>query len=462
MQNKIYRYFFLILFSLSIFTACKKTQDTPSPTPTPTPPVTLPPAVSAEDKLKDSVLLYAREIYLWYNQIPADFNPRQYADPNKIMEAIRPYSQENGITADRFSFAMKQVDYNNLSSGNSDDFGFSVFFFNSPSVNDDLRVKYVEKESPAGRAGIKRGWRIVKINGNSNINTNNVNLVRDAVLYSKNATFTFQKPDGSNVDITLNATNYQTHPVMKDSVYTINSKNIGYLVFNSFIGDTVEINSELNRVFNRFSTAGVNDVVIDLRYNGGGYVSVAERLSNYLAPSSVNGSLMMKQQYNDKYSKYNVSTNFRKTGSLNLPRVFFIVSSSSASASELVINNLIPVMEVKLIGRNSTFGKPVGFFPIPVGDWYIFPVSFKTVNKNGESNYYNGFTPNAIVADGLDKDFGDVTEASLASAIKYITTGAFRYAADPAYIEHPQVTKGNEVLDEASFKGTISTRKILK
>jgi C-terminal processing protease CtpA/Prc len=142
-----------------------------------------------------------------------------------------------------------------------------------------------------------------------------------------------------------------------------------------------------------------------------------------------------------------------------LSRVFFIVGPSSASASELLINNLIPVMDVKLIGRSKTFGKPVGFFPQPVGDWFIFPVSFKTVNKNGESNYYNGFTPNSIVADGVDKDFGDLSESSLASAIKFITTGAFRLSSTPTYQEQPQITNGNLTLDKESFKGTIDNRK---
>ena len=171
---------------------------------------------------------------------------------------------------------------------------------------------------------------------------------------------------------------------------------------------------------------------------------------------------MMTQKYNDKYSQYNTSANFKKTGAVNLPRVFFIVSSSSASASELVINNLKPVMDVKLIGRNNTYGKPVAFFPIAVGDWYIFPVSIRSTNQVGSGNYFSGFTPDAIVGDGLDKDWGDVAELDLASAIKYITTGSFRLSSARTNQEQPQVINGNVILDEPNFKGTISTRKILK
>ena len=143
-----------------------------------------------------------------------------------------------------------------------------------------------------------------------------------------------------------------------DSVYTVNTKKIGYLSYNSFLGDTAKTYAEFQRIFNRFATQNINDVVIDLRYNGGGYVTVQNKLANYLVATSANGSVMMKQQYNDKYPQYNETTNFRKAGSLNLNRVFFIVSNNTASASELLINNLKPYMDVKLIGPSKTYGKP--------------------------------------------------------------------------------------------------------
>jgi C-terminal processing protease CtpA/Prc len=449
MLFKKFRLIPVIILCLGIFASCKK-KDSSGTT------------ASTADLIKDTTIDYARDIYLWYNQIPANFDARSYADPNAIMEAIRQYSIEppNSRPVDRFSFAMKQTEWNSLSSGVSVDFGFSIFFLTS----NDLRVKYVERESAAGKAGVKRGWRIMKYNGNSNIATDQatIDAIVKAVFESTTTSFTFLKPDGSTVDITLNAATYQTHPVMKDSVYTISGKKIGYLVFNSFLGDQTEISNEFSRVFTRFATYGINDIVVDLRYNGGGYVSLAEKLSNYLAPSTASG-MMMTQKYNDKYaSKYNVVTNFNKAGTVNLPRVIFIVSSSTASASELVINNLKAVSDVKLIGRNSTYGKPVGFFPIPVGDWYIFPVSFKTVNKAGSSDYYSGFVPDATIADGLDKDWGDITETSLASAIKYITTGAFRLQSDATFREIPAVVEGNNILEIPAFKGTIGNTKLLK
>src|SRR5690606_19192736 len=113
-----------------------------------------------------------------------------------------------------------------------------------------------------------------EINGSTNITPANANAIVAAVYQSTSTSFKFTKPAGGDVDITLNAAGYQEHPVYLDSVYNIGGKKTGYLVFNSFLGDTTEIYNEFNRVFTRFNTAGVQDVVVDLRYNGGGYVSV--------------------------------------------------------------------------------------------------------------------------------------------------------------------------------------------
>src|SRR5207302_10494799 len=173
-----------------------------------------------------------------------------------------------------------------------------------------------------------RGWRITSINGNTDITTTNANFIVQNVFQSNSTNFTFQKPDSSIVTITLNASSYQEHPVILDSVYTSGSKKIGYFSFNSFLGDTTEIYNEFDRIFNRFVSENVNDVIIDLRYNGGGYVSVAQKLVDYLAPLSADGGLMMTQKYNDKYAQYNETTNIHKLGQLNLNRVFFIESKS--------------------------------------------------------------------------------------------------------------------------------------
>lgn len=437
--------------------ALKPTTSTPTPTTTPT--------GTISDALKDSVLLYSKDLYLWYNQIPSTFNARSYDDPAKIMTAIRQYSTEPGFSGavDKWSFGAKQAEWNNVSSGvSTGDFGLNIFF----KSEGDLRVRQVEKESPAGNAGVHRGWRITAINGNTNITTSNADFIVKNIYNSSSASVVFQKPDNTSVTMNLTAGVYNEHPVILDSIYNINSKKIGYFAFSSFLGDTLETYNEFSRIFNKFASANVNDVIIDLRYNGGGYVSVQEKMANWLAPSSANGQLMMKQQFNDKYTQYNSDEMFSKLGSLNLGRIFFIVSSSTASASELLINNLKPYMDVKLVGPSKTYGKPVGFFPVPVGDWYVFPVSFRTTNKNGEGNYFNGLAVNSQVADGLDKDWGDVGETCLQSAISYITNGSFRTQtaggrnAGATFQEQPEVKNSNVILDQPSFKGAVDTRRM--
>ena len=447
----MYRIFAPMIAVLALLSSCKKDKDGGGGG---TPPV-------VKDKVKDTTIQYTRDIYLWYTQIPSSFNEQSYADPNKIMEAIRKYSAEPGFAqpVDRWSFAMKQAEWDDVSGGIGGDFGFSVFF----RAEGDLRVKYVESASPAGVKGLHRGWRVTKINGSTNITTGNSDFIVDAIFYSTSGTFTFQKPDGSSVDVALTAATYQEHPIFLDSVYTVGAKKVGYIVFNSFLGDTTAVYSEFQRIFNKFNTAGVTDVAVDLRYNGGGYVSVQQKLANYLVNNAASGGVMMNQVFNDKYAAWNETDNFNKLGPLNLSRVFFIVSNNTASASELLINNLKPYMDVKLVGPGATYGKPVGYFPIPVGDWYIFPVSFRSTNKNGQGNYFSGFSVDSQQPDGLDKDWGDINETAFASVLKYVGTGSFTRTTEiPGAANKsvtPQIINSNQKLDVKSFKGAVLSGK---
>jgi len=461
-MDSIRKGLFLFIAAVGMF-SCKKNQnDLLAGAPTSSVPTVPAPPVSS-DVLKDSALLIANDIYLWNKQIPSDFNVRSFADLNKAMEGIRPYSIEAGFpkAVDRWSFAMKKTEWDEISggvgvtfsgtNGEAGDFGMTVFF----RAEGDLRVRLVEPNSPSGKSGIRRGWRIMEINGNNNINTTNADFIINNIYSSNNASILFKKPDGSLTTISLAVAKYDDKQVYLDTVYNINNQKIGYLVFNSFLGNTAEIQSEFTRVFNKFSSQGITELIVDLRYNGGGYVDLQSRLANYLVKPSASGQLMMKQVYNDQNTRNNKVTNFQKLGNINLADIYFIVGRSTASASELLINNLKPYMDVKLVG-STTHGKPVGYSPIPVGDWYIFPVSFRTTNKNNEGNYFNGLSVNAQVADGLDKDWGDITETSLSSAIRNITTGS--YSKEAPYIEPTQIAEGNRKLDESMLKITVDRK----
>jgi carboxyl-terminal processing protease len=434
------RLLFVVLSGIAIFTSCKKNDNVGGNN-----------GINDENILKDSALIVTRDIYLWNTQIPSDFNARAYDDPSEIMEVIRQYSNEPGFTdpVDHYSFAMKQNEWDNVANGIISDFGLNAFFF----TDSDLRVRLVEEASPAGRAGIKRGWKFIKVAGSTDINTNNVDFLVDKIYNSSSTVFTFEKPDSTTVEVTLDSETYQENPVILDSIYTEGASKAGYIVFNSFLGDTGKVITQLTNVFSEFVAAGVTDVIVDLRYNGGGYVSVSEALANFLIKPSSDGSIMMTQQYNDNYSDLNEVTMFKKRGALSVTNIFFVVTDNTASASELLINNLKPYMNVKVVGPEATYGKPVGFFPIPVGDWYIFPVSFRSTNGQNQGNYFDGIGVDQLVSDGLDKDWGDRKEAALASVLSYIGTGSFSDGGLNSVVE-PLDPGRNKKLNK-NFKGAI-------
>jgi len=460
MKNSVFFRVSVIVSCLAVFGACKK----PNAGGTTAPPLD---STGLAAQALDSALIDAKSYYLWYASIPSTFSAQSYSDPNAEMIALRAYSNEPGYSApvDRWSFGVLKSDWNQLSGGigsassvsGSGDFGLSVFF----RADGDLRVKLVERLSPSGIAGVERGWRVTAINGNTNMAISNSDFIVNAVYYSASSTFTFVKPDGTLVTMALSAANYQEQPVYLDSVYQVGGKTIGYLVVNYFLGDTTQIESQFESVMNNFAASNVTDLVIDLRYNGGGYVSLQQNLADYLAPSSTNNQLMMKETFNDKHQEYNTALYFSKLGPLHPNHILFIVSQATASASELLINNLRPYMTVKLVGPTNTDGKPVGFFPLSAGNWYVFPVSFRSTNSANVGGYFRGFTPDAIVADGLDKNWGDLTESCLAASVKYITTGTF-VAQGPSktYVADPAVIAANRTLNKAFFKGMIDSRKM--
>ena len=464
-KNKIVFQLLSIIFLSFFLFSCKKDikqelTSNISPTPPPNP---LP--VGTSSQVNDVAFQKTQDYYLWNTQLPATLNTSSYTDPIGVMTAIRQYSIEPGFATpvDKWSFAMKKTEWNQYSGGMSSvssstsaagDFGITVFF----RAEGDLRVRLTEPNSPGGILGIKRGWRITKINGSTNITTSNSQYIIDNIYKAVSADVTFTKPDGSSIDLNLQAAHYADKPVYLDTVYNSANGNIGYLVFNSFLGNIDQTAAEYARVFNKFASAGITNLIVDLRYNGGGYVNLQEQLANYLITSQAQGSIMMKQIYNSNHSNENSTVLFNKSGSLQLTKIYFIVSRGTASASELLINNLKPYMDVRLIGNSNTHGKPVGFFPIEDGEWYVFPVSFKTVNKNGEGNYYAGFTPNAIVADGLDKDWGDINENSLASALRNISSGSFRNGGTENYSENAAVKSGNDALEKNMLKLTIGSK----
>jgi len=436
----------LLLMSSIIVMSCKK-NDTPAPNPGSSTP-------TKEDLLRDSVYLYTKEVYLWQEIIPAydQFKPRQYKgsteleSAQKVMTAIR-----NLQPLDRFSFVTTREQSDGLQTGEDADFGF---FIKAASIDavapiDSVYwfVTYAYAQSPAGIAGVQRGWYISKINGTPiGYDQNSVNILNDIFFgTATNANFEFRKPDGTVSAFNLSKTSFTANSVLYKNVFDAGVKKVGYFVFNQFFGQPSR--NELAQLFTYFQSQNINELIVDLRYNPGGSVETQDTLADLLAPVAANNQTMYKYIFNptlqnnqhqlirNKLGYGNMFTStantikFEKAGNLNLSRIFVIVSGGSASASELLINNLKPYMDVKLIG-DTTYGKPVGFFPIPIYNYDIYPISFKTVNSAGNADYYLGFFPDKLAPDGVDKNWGNVEEPCLAAALKYITTGSFRISTN--------------------------------
>lgn len=446
------------------------------------PPTVADSTVSQTNLLEDSLYLYTKEIYLWQDVIPsyATFNPRQYNGATDLdaataeMNAIRKLEP-----LDRFSFVTTNATSAGLQTGASVDYGFFVkaAYIDQALPLDSVRwfVTYVYNQSPAGLAGVSRGWFINKINNTVlDYSQATFDLLNATLLGTSNsASFEFVKPDGTVFDSNLSKTSYVANSVLYQNVIETQGKKVGYVVFNQFFAAPSRV--ELNTVFSGFQSRGIDELVVDLRYNRGGSTDTQEALADLIAPSSANNQVMYKYVYNanlqqgnfpllqkktgyssTSFAAANNTRNFQNAGSLNLSRVFFIVTRSTASASELLINNLKPYMDVKLVG-DTTYGKPVGFFPVDIYNYSIYPISFKTVNSAGNADYYSGFAPDKRANDGVGRNWGDVTESSLASALKYITTGSFRVSQSGQPDRLPeaqqQLTPANLRVEQNKFTG---------
>ena len=465
------RLFYICLFVITgLAISCKKSDKSDNSAPSKN--------GSTLDLIRDSVFLYAQEDYYWYDALPtyAQFNPRGYTGSTDIaaltseVNAISQFkiNPATGVPYEYYAPDPGEAKYSFIDDGTVStqlngirgDFGFAPLY----NTTDDLRVKYVYPGSPADLAGIKRGYRITAINGNSSFpydgpSGTNVQFVINAYAYSSTIAMTLLKLDNTSINVTLTAISYSVNPVLTYKVFDQgDGHKVGYIVFNSFTSDAVA-DPQLNTAFNYFTANDVTDLVVDLRYNGGGYVSTAEYIDNLIVPSAKSGMLMYNtyfntiltsgkavllanqirvdpttnQVYNYAQLDFSVAGNavkFAKVGSLNVNQVFFIVTGSTASASELTINNLLPEMPVQLIGT-TTYGKPVGFFDIDINKYQLYTPEFATMNSSNQGGYYTGMTPGVSPYPGVNdyddvtRDFGDPAEGLLAHALNYVKTGTY-------------------------------------
>jgi hypothetical protein len=209
--------------------------------------------------------------------------------------------------------------------------------------------------------------------------------------------------------------------VSTTKLYDVDGRKVGYIFFRNFVEPSVEA---LDAAFATLHDAGATELVLDLRYNGGGLVNVAQHLTSLIGGQRTSGHVLAEYVHNDKHPELNRQITFdSQPNALNLQRLVVITTRSSASASELVINGLRPYMPVVVVG-DRTYGKPVGQYTFPFCDKVLNPVAFVLKNAAGEANYFDGLPPTCPAGDQLNRQLGDPEEASLKESFVYLRTGA--------------------------------------
>jgi C-terminal processing protease CtpA/Prc len=394
------------------FWACDPKED---PVPNPT-----------ADVVKDAIYKSMEEWYFWNNELPAAPDASSFDSNEAYLDAItfKPL--------DRFSYLTTQEAFNNSFVGRNAGHGFG-FAFDS---EEKLYLSFVFSEAPAGKDGWQRGWEIIGINGKSIPEYKTASGGYDFKLGTSDPgisnTFTFKLPDGSTTTRTNVKAEYQSNSVLHQEILEVGAKKVGYWVYQSFkatAGLSPTSSNEVKSSMEFFQAGGINELIIDLRYNGGGSVAVAEQIMNNLIQASNSNKLMYTNKLNSLKTSLQTTTNFNKIGTLDLSRIVFITSRGSASASELVINSLNPYMDLILIGDN-TFGKPVGSFPLSrynrtlvENNVELVPITFATANSQGKAEYFDGFPADFSVGDSPQFNWGDSRDLRLGAALQYIQNG---------------------------------------
>lgn len=380
--------------------------------------------------------------YLWYKELP-DLDPNSYDNSGDYFEKLKTEEKTtNGNIKDRFHFSEDEVIGDQLTyTGEQGGYGVRWKY-----VNGTRYVAWVEPNTPASQAGIKRGMWLshvdgVAINGASAAQEEVIKTVADSPPLGTTASFIFVTQAGDDYPVTLISQNVAASAVYSRSVIATATGNVGYLAFNTFNTYTAE--DQLKEAFEFFASNTIDDLVIDLRYNNGGFVYIGAQLGFLVAGTQGDDQAAFTVlQYNDKRNNSTKTYRFIKSTrngqnspqpltSVNLNRVYVLTTGNTCSASEGFINGLRGLgIEVIQIG-SATCGKPHGFNAISNCGRRYFSIIFETVNAQGFGDYADGFSPvddgtdnplnhkvnGCTVGDDLTRELGDKNEAMLQTAL---------------------------------------------
>jgi len=342
-----------------------------------------------------------------------------FADADELLDFLRYRPDE----FDRFFTHITTVEEDNQFFGPGQFVGYG-FSFRLDDTATELRITQVFTGSPAEAAGFARGRSILTIDGRTIAEIEAAEGLGEAFGASESGVtqqFTLQEAGSPPFDTTATKALVTIDPVPQHRIIDIGGQKIGYFEFRTFI-DTAR--AALQSVFGDFAAAGVTDVIVDARYNGGGLVDVAENFASLLAGPANVGNAQSFTRFNQANSVLDEQSNFvAQANSINLNSIVFITTGGSASATELVINSLQPYVDVALVG-DRTFGKPVGQIGRDFCEQRLRLVAFEVVNVNNEGRFFTGLPVDCPADDEFSFAVGDSLEDSLATALTLITTGA--------------------------------------
>lgn len=392
--------------------------------------------------------------YLWQADVPnladnrfadqADLNTflKGYSEPEPLFNALRVDK-----SIDRFSWIVSDyLELEGMLQGTTKNDGVDFGLYRKASKPEEIFgwVRYIIPNSDASTKAIKRGDIFYAVNGTQLTASNYQALLLNAENYTLNlADYNNGQITPNGKSVILTKTELSENPILINNVIETGGHKIGYLMYNGFYPN---YDTQLNDAFATLKSQGITDFVLDLRYNGGGSVQTATRLASMIT-GQFTDKVFSKQQWNAKINAYfqsedpdalnNYFTNTiqgKPINSLNLTKIYVLTSKSTASASELVINGLVPYISVVQIGETTT-GKNVGSITIydsptfgkdnrnPNHRYAMQPIVLKIVNSAGFGDYFNGLTPTYSLKENLGDlgVLGTITEPLLSTAIGKIT-----------------------------------------
>jgi len=408
-----------VLLTLLFFSSCEQNPE----------PIVLSPQ---EEDLREQIVAVMNYWYLWNEDVP-EVDIKAYETRQELLDAM--VNQE----FDRWSYITEESTFDQYyKQGTYAGHGFGLRYDDTGA----LRITLVYPGSPADSSGITRGFEVLEINGRNINSIDNMDAALGDDVEGVVNQFKMRDTAGEVVDVTMSKTEVEIVTVLDRRVIEQNGQKIGYLVFNNFIERAEQ---DLKEAFSYFASEGIDELVLDLRYNGGGILGIATKLSSMITNAANAENVLVELSHNDERSSNNQQYLFETSDiHLGLNRIVVITTDATASASEVVVNCLKPYIEVVTIGSNS-YGKPVGSYGFRYEGFVLSPISFRVANADGVANYFEGLPVDALVNDDITENFGSLEEDCLKEALYYLETGGFNVSGS-RLAPSPVIKKVNEKL----------------